>query len=383
MSILDNTKSKFEEFFLHLAVYGGFKFQNGLIIMWNDVHVFTPTNSFFELQNEIIEKYGDEGKGLIYWLGKINGKTGTIALTKRFGLKESNFDDLLNGASVDGWGKLLLQEIKKDENDNPVGGTVISQNSTMGRIYYEKIGKCSEGVDHFIRGELSGGAEPLFNRNIYAEEVNCIAKGDDNCVFNLSFQDINPYNTDFMQVLSFTEDEIIEKALKITLKRKSSFGTSNKNALSFGNGRLSLNGEEGVLTLSYVNILLQKILLEKDSSFYKDLIMRKAKNDINVVAEKIKTAKNYNEILKHLEIFGYGQFNLKVNSKSILLIENELNPFGKDYLQFFGKTNECVDIYCVALLNEAFSLISSSPIKVEEVACMAKGDQTCRFKITR
>lgn len=57
------------------------------------------------------------------------------------------------------------------------------------KVYYspfaEAYGKSERPVCHFIRGVMAGLAFTIFNKEIYAEETDCLAKGDSFCRFEI------------------------------------------------------------------------------------------------------------------------------------------------------------------------------------------------------
>ena len=52
--------------------------------------------------------------------------------------------------------------------------------------FAEAYGESTEGVCHLINGVLSGLATVLFGRNCMGSEIECLAKGDQHCVFHIS-----------------------------------------------------------------------------------------------------------------------------------------------------------------------------------------------------
>ncbi len=72
-----------------------------------------------------------------------------------------------------GWGKFNID----DSNENEL--VIRVENSFIARGY----GNSKVEVCHFLRGYNAGLAEELKCRTIDAEEVRCVAKGDDCCEF--------------------------------------------------------------------------------------------------------------------------------------------------------------------------------------------------------
>ena len=122
------------------------------------------------------ESLKDEA-GEKFYLG---GFRGGFLSTKRY--KEiHNFSDkeiiefmMKMGAEI-GWGKFSLMRYEPKENILEVS----VENSPFAIFY----GRSDKGVCHLIRGVISGMATALFGKDCQAEEISCIAKGDNRCVF--------------------------------------------------------------------------------------------------------------------------------------------------------------------------------------------------------
>lgn len=76
-----------------------------------------------------------------------------------------------------GWGRFELEKLD------------LSGKHLVVRVYHspfaESYGTSSTGVCHFIRGVLSGMASVIFEKEIEAKELSCLAKGDDYCRFEI------------------------------------------------------------------------------------------------------------------------------------------------------------------------------------------------------
>lgn len=377
-NILEGAKDRISKFFLHLVAYGGFNFNKGIIYLWNDIHLFIPTESYYVVQKELINRFGDDAKDILFWLGKLNGKTGTVALVKRFGLKSDNLKDLLNGASIDGWGKLEIDHLNY-KNRELIDGIIFSPNSTLPQVYLKQEGTQNESVDFFILGELCGGAEPLFNKNIHGKEIKCIAKGDERCEFLLKLTD-KIQKFPFLNKLKYNENEIIKKVTSITLNRPSAFNNLKNKNIKFGDGSLVFYGIKGILTLSYVQVILNEIVKNFDKKFYSELLQKRVDSDINILMPLITPLKNVEDILDQLQIFGYGKFVCKIKASNVIVIELLDNPYAKDYLMLFGRSKETQDDYICILIRTVFELKYNKKYNVSEEGCIAKGNKSCTFK---
>jgi predicted hydrocarbon binding protein len=80
------------------------------------------------------------------------------------------------GAEI-GWGQFKLQnfDIQKKQM------VVIVNQSPFAQAY----GQSPTGVCHLIRGVLSGLASVIFNTQCIGTEIQCLAKGDEHCFFEI------------------------------------------------------------------------------------------------------------------------------------------------------------------------------------------------------
>lgn len=77
-----------------------------------------------------------------------------------------------------GWGKFQLNEYNPDDE--------VLQVTVEESPFPGPCGPSSEGVCHLIRGVISGLASVLFSTHREATEINCVAMGDNKCVFVVS-----------------------------------------------------------------------------------------------------------------------------------------------------------------------------------------------------
>ena len=110
------------------------------------------------------------------------GYTGGRLSAKKF--KElHNFSDIevvefmMNMGNQIGWGNFGLQRYDPETKHL----CVVVKDSPFAEAY----GSSSEGVCHLIRGVLAGMASVLFTGKCSADEVECLAKGDERCRFEI------------------------------------------------------------------------------------------------------------------------------------------------------------------------------------------------------
>ena len=78
------------------------------------------------------------------------------------------------GAQI-GWGHFSL------ERHDPK--LKILQVAVAHSPFAESYGKSSQGVCHLIRGVLAGMAATLFGKDCTSHEIECLARGDERCLF--------------------------------------------------------------------------------------------------------------------------------------------------------------------------------------------------------
>lgn len=370
---------KISEFFNHLVAYGGFNIQDGVMKVWGDPSLFIPINAFVFLFHELEEKLGkDKAHEIFYWLGRLYGKNCTLMLANRYGISKKDIPNFINGATQDGMG--LVQLIKETQLKNGhYIGEIEGDNSIFAKEYSKKYGKQDNPVDFYLLGILCGGGEPLYGKPIRGEEKECMVQGGDKCIYELKTLDKIP-QFEFFIGTNLSEEEILKRTNKLMLNRKSDFKFIGKKEVRFGDGSFSLKGLVGINFPVYGIISLNKILMPKLKEKYERLLSDLSENYFRNIENNFKK-KELIEILKELEIFGYGKFEIKVAGQKKVIISNSNNPYPKDYAQLFGRSKEPVDFFPSKLIEQALKL-NDKNCSVKETTCMARGDKTCTFEVT-
>ncbi len=137
--------------------------------------VIVSIETFVNLQKDAENILGFDGASvLLYEAGKKSGLRWINRFSKEWGLKDKKFiESVQNFYAELGWGKFSVEE----NNENEL--VIRVENSFIARGY----GNSEVPVCHFLRGYNAGLAEVLKGRDIDAEEVKCIAKGDECCEF--------------------------------------------------------------------------------------------------------------------------------------------------------------------------------------------------------
>jgi predicted hydrocarbon binding protein len=374
----DKNQGKISQFFNRLVAYGGFNINEGVMYVWGDPSIFVPMPAFVEMFRYLEKKIGEgDTHEIFYWLGRVYGKNSTLMLANRFGIDKKDIPEFINGATQDGMGLLYLKQENHFKN-GITQGIIEGTNSVFAEEYYKRYGKQKNPIDFYLLGILSGGGEPLYNTPIIGKEIECVARGDKCCIYDLKSIESLP-KTNFFQNLDIKESEILEKARVLTLNRKSSFKFLGKKEIEFGDGSFKLKSIKGINLPVYGLVLLNYIV----KNYLKDEKIILEENISRCFIESIKPRlqkKDLRDILKELEIFGYGKFEIKVAGQKNVIISNESNPYPKDYLQIFGRNKEPVDTFVCSLIQEALKVNNKKSI-VKETTCRARGDSACTFKI--
>lgn len=84
-------------------------------------------------------------------------------------------DFMMNMGNQIGWGHFSLEQFDQKLK--------ILQVAVAHSPFAESYGKSSRGVCHLIRGVLAGMAAILFGKDSSSHEIECLAKGDEKCLF--------------------------------------------------------------------------------------------------------------------------------------------------------------------------------------------------------
>ena len=143
--------------------------------------VIVSIETFVNLQKEAEKILGSDGASvLLYETGKKAGLRWINRFSKEWGLKDKKFIEAVQNFYAElGWGKFSVEENNRNEL------VIRVENSFIARGY----GNSEATVCHFLRGYNAGLAEVLKGKDIDAEEVRCIAKGDDCCEFVMKHVD--------------------------------------------------------------------------------------------------------------------------------------------------------------------------------------------------
>lgn len=193
--------------FRKLLMAGQIKFEEGNITFLNSRIVITPA----ELLINLMERFKDDEKICLefYKASRFTHIEGFAEeVSKRYGIKQIELAKwLINGANTGGWGVVKFTA----EDDFNKMAVIEVRNSVSKKV------KSYVPVDHFLRGQIAGGASAAFDMNLDCIERKCMATGDDCCEFVIKPRESfikNGISAKFAKQI-FSENEIRKLKVKI------------------------------------------------------------------------------------------------------------------------------------------------------------------------
>ncbi len=195
------------DLFKKLLMAQQIKFEEGSITLLDSRTVFVPSEIFTNL----IKKFKEDEKVCIefYKASKFSNIVGFAEkVSKKYKLKEMELAKwLVNVGNVGGWGKMKFTA----EDDAEKMFIIEVRNSITQNI------KSSVPVDHFLRGQIAGGASAAFGIDFNCIERRCVSVGDDCCEFVVKPTESfikNGISKKFAQQI-FSEDDIKKFNVKL------------------------------------------------------------------------------------------------------------------------------------------------------------------------
>jgi len=147
------------------------------VIVLNERSIVMKIKTIAESFNRLYEKFGSGAGFILYEMGMAAGENKVKTINERYDLdKMTTLKIILAERAAKGWG---IPEIEKfDEEKIEV---TINVQELFECLPFK--GKNKEGKSHFFRGYLAGVLSQLFNKLVSVIEVECVAKGDQNCKF--------------------------------------------------------------------------------------------------------------------------------------------------------------------------------------------------------
>lgn len=129
-------------------------------------------------QKEIEKEFPEKAEKILFKSGFQGGMLSSKKFKEVFQLSdEETIRFMMEMGGQIGWGRFKL--IRFDP--------LLHQLSL--KVYFspfaETYGKSEKSVCHFIRGVMAGLAFTIFHKEVHAEEIECLAKGDSFCRFEI------------------------------------------------------------------------------------------------------------------------------------------------------------------------------------------------------
>lgn len=195
------------ELFQKLLMARQIRFEEGNIMFLNSRVLFAPSEIFANLT----EKFKNDEKMCLefYEASKHSNIKGfAIEVSKKYNLKRMELAKwLMNIGNIGGWGKLKFAA----EDDNEKMFIIEVRNTSTQNI------KSNKPVDHFLRGQIAGGASTAFDMEFDCIERRCISVGDSHCEFVVKPRESfikNGISKKFASQI-FSKDEIKNLKVKI------------------------------------------------------------------------------------------------------------------------------------------------------------------------
>ncbi|HME87241.1 MAG TPA: hypothetical protein VKE88_02415 [Candidatus Nanoarchaeia archaeon] len=388
-------ENKVNQFFYRLVAYGGISADPGIVYVWGDPNLLVPYEAFARLENGLLDALGDDGRNLLLWFGRISGYQASDVLGKRFGIPynkiwdddSTDIDNLINGATQDGFG--FFKGKTYTPKGKPVNQQIGGKNCTIGKKYIELFGKQNEARDIYSEGVILGGIEFVYKVPIAIEETTCIAKGDKDCTFDFHHDAKADYFSKIFKKSKIDQKKTEAVMSSIYLKRPARGKFVTSKSLKFGDGNFIFHDQSGVVVATRAfsptmemakNLIPEKNYTKLVDDFTKEYVPHAVKG---MTVKGLPSTAQVTNVIKNLNLFGYGEFSLVNSRGKDIFIENKTNPLARDHIAIFGFKKAPYDHVICALLKNVFGSIYKTDMAVEEVECVAQGKRRCLFKLTR
>jgi len=127
--------------------------------------------------NRLYEKFGSGAGFILYEMGMAAGENKVKSMSEKYDLdKLTVLRVILAERAAKGWGIPRIERFNEEKTE-----VEIKVQELFECLPFK--GKYKEAKSHFFRGYLAGILSRLFNKSISVIEVECVAKGDQNCKF--------------------------------------------------------------------------------------------------------------------------------------------------------------------------------------------------------
>lgn len=195
------------DMFKKLLMAGQIKFEEGNITFLNSRITIVPVELLINLMERF--KYDEKICLEFYKASRFTHIEGFAEeVSKRYNIRQIELAKwLINGANTGGWG---IVKFTAEDDFNRMAVIEVRNGISKGV-------KSTVPVDHFLRGQIAGGASAAFNMNLDCIERRCAAAGDDYCEFVIKPRESfirDGISQKFAKQI-FSEDEIKKLKVKI------------------------------------------------------------------------------------------------------------------------------------------------------------------------
>ncbi|MEM0143295.1 MAG: 4-vinyl reductase [Candidatus Parvarchaeum sp.] len=151
--------------------------------------------------------------------------------------------------------------------------------------------------------------------------------------------------------------------------------------IKFEKDHLILMGRSGVLLNASILVSLMGNLMKYD----RDALEKAGMDSISSIVVDYKkrftdNMKTFKLILDVLKTSGLGSFELNFQKQNII-IKSSNSTIPQTYLQLFGKSDFPVCLFVSGAFKKTMSILFNKDYTVEEVSCIAKGNNDCTFLV--
>jgi len=177
------------QFFGRLMDTGEFRFNDeGILFYFGAPTMLLNINTLMSLQKELEEKDVAEES-----LKKVGGQQARRALERyedRYNFDQASHEEIMSFVD-DLTDVLALGEFETMEVDNEeeIKFAVENQSNPLARVYRSEYGEADSSKDYFLQGLIEEALNIIEGTELEVEERECMAKGDERCLFLLKTKD--------------------------------------------------------------------------------------------------------------------------------------------------------------------------------------------------
>lgn len=176
-------------FFSRLMETGEFRISDdGLIQLLNEYMFFLPSPVAAKLQSIIVKKHGaDEAEKIFTEMGAYQVEQAAKRYEDDYNFEEMSTEKINEFTSqiirLIGFGDVEFKQLDPED-----GAVVELEKSVFASRYRDIEGQVTYPADFWFKGLIERHFEVIFDAEVSVEERECVAKGDERCLFVVSFQ---------------------------------------------------------------------------------------------------------------------------------------------------------------------------------------------------